>query len=192
MESIIDTRERILNVAQQFVQTRGYGAFSYRDISGTVGISTASIHYHFPSKDDLGAALIDRYRTAVKGAIAAIDSNTSDPTLRLKKYAGLFQATLRDKSCLCMCGMLAAEVATLPEGVRSGVRAFVGENEQWLSGVLAQGRKSGALEFEGPVKDQASLVFSTLEGAMLMARALGDESRLDKSVSRLFASLLPA
>jgi TetR/AcrR family transcriptional repressor of nem operon len=189
MPADTDTRERVLDEAQRLLQTRGYNGFSYRDISGAVGISTASIHYHFPAKDDLGAALIHRYRAAIAAAVAAIDGDTEDPRARLKKYAALFRASLRDDNRMCMCGMLAAEISTLPEAVRAGVRAFVDENEGWLGRVLTQGRKVGSLSFEGSVKDQAQFVFATLEGAMLAARALGDESRFERSTARLLAVL---
>ena len=50
------TAEDILDRAEALIQTRGYSAFSYQDISDTLGIRKASIHYHFPSKTDLGVA----------------------------------------------------------------------------------------------------------------------------------------
>ena len=56
-----DTGEQILDRAEALIQTRGYSAFSYQDISEALGIRKASIHYHFPSKTDLGIAVVDRY-----------------------------------------------------------------------------------------------------------------------------------
>ena len=55
------TAEEILDVAEMLIQTRGYSASSYQDISQVLGIRKASIHYHFPSKTDLGVAVIERY-----------------------------------------------------------------------------------------------------------------------------------
>ena len=56
----------ILDIAQTLAQTRGYNAFSYRDISEVIGIKTSSIHYYFPTKGDLGEALVRRYRDNFK------------------------------------------------------------------------------------------------------------------------------
>ena len=56
-----DTRSRILDVAERLVQTRGFNGFSYADIAAELQISKASLHYHFPSKAELGEALIGRY-----------------------------------------------------------------------------------------------------------------------------------
>ena len=56
-----ETAEQILDLAEMLIQTRGYSAFSYQDISDSLGIRKASIHYHFASKTDLGIAVVDRY-----------------------------------------------------------------------------------------------------------------------------------
>jgi len=50
--------EEILDLAETLIQTRGYSAFSYQDIADSLGIRKASIHYHFPSKTDLGIAVV--------------------------------------------------------------------------------------------------------------------------------------
>ena len=57
-----DTREEILNCAEELLQRRGYNAFSYQHIAVQLGIRNAAIHYHFPAKEDLGVALVQRYR----------------------------------------------------------------------------------------------------------------------------------
>lgn len=48
----------ILNVAERLAQTRGYNGFSYADIAAQLGVTKASLHYHFPSKAELGRALM--------------------------------------------------------------------------------------------------------------------------------------
>ena len=51
-----DTKQTILEAARRVVQSRGYNALSFRELAKEVGIKSASIHYHFPTKGDLGAA----------------------------------------------------------------------------------------------------------------------------------------
>jgi len=51
------TRKRILDIAEKLILTRGYNGFSYQDISETIGIRKASIHYHYPLKENL----VERY-----------------------------------------------------------------------------------------------------------------------------------
>ena len=64
---------RILSEAQRLVQMRGFNGFSYADIAETLGVTKASLHYHFPSKAELGRRLIDRYREDFLAALRAID-----------------------------------------------------------------------------------------------------------------------
>lgn len=52
-------QEKILNTAESLIQKMGYNGFSYKDIALIVGIKTSSIHYYYPTKEDLAAAVID-------------------------------------------------------------------------------------------------------------------------------------
>jgi TetR/AcrR family transcriptional repressor of nem operon len=55
------TAQRILDIAEGLVQTRGFNNFSYADIATELGITKASLHYHFPGKAELGQAIVARY-----------------------------------------------------------------------------------------------------------------------------------
>jgi len=189
INSNLTTAERIMDAAQRMVQTRGYNAFSYADISTQVGIRKASIHYHFPSKKDLGKELAARYRTAFRDKLDLIDNQTDDSRRKLKNYAQLYLDALRDDERMCLCGMLASDITTLPEEVRREVVGFFADNEAWLTKVLEYGRKSEALSFSGAAKSEAQFFLSGLQGAMLVARTYGDETRFRTIAQRLFAKL---
>lgn len=183
-----DTAARILDLAEELVQQRGFNGFSYRDIAAELGITTATLHYHFPSKADLGRTLIERYAQRFVSALAAIESGASVAAARLEAYVELYAAVVRDHR-LCLCGMLAAEYATLPEGMREAVLGFFDANERWLTEVLEHGRASGEIHFEGPATDEARMIVSGLEGAMLLARPYGDVGRFQAAANCLLASL---
>lgn len=181
------TPDRVLDAAERLAATRGFNGFSYADVAGEVGITTASLHYHFPGKADLGRALVDRYSASFTSALAAIDARERRSTARLERYGRLYADALA-RGRMCLCGMLAAEVETLPSPMRAAIRRFFDANEAWLSGVLEQGRASGDLSFRGTPRDAANHWVSTLEGAMLLARSYDDPSRLAAASRRLLAS----
>jgi TetR/AcrR family transcriptional regulator, transcriptional repressor for nem operon len=183
-----DTSQRILDVAEQLVQSRGFNAFSYGDIAIKLGITTASLHYHFPGKAQLGRALIARYAQRFTGALAQIDSGTNDAPAKLTGYADLYADALRGQR-MCLCGMLAAEYRTLPKPITDAVVAFFDENETWLERVLEQGRAAHTLRFEGSPRDTARMIISSLEGAMLVGRPYGDPERFQTTATTLLASL---
>src|SRR5262249_28410052 len=124
-----ETETAILDAAQELVQMRGYNAFSYRDLSERVGVRTATIHYYFPTKGDLGRSLLQRFIRDVEAALASLDAKTKDPRRKLEGYVRLFQDTIEAGGRMCLGGMLATESPTLPEAVREEVRRFVGVHE---------------------------------------------------------------
>jgi TetR/AcrR family transcriptional repressor of nem operon len=185
------TAERILDVAERLVQVRGFNGFSYADVSSELGISKASLHYHFAGKAELGEALIGRYAGRFVDALAAIDSREGDAPAKLQAYADIYAGVLRDRR-MCLCGMLAAEYDTLPEPMRDAIVRFFDANEAWLAGVVEQGREERSLQVEGSVRDEAQTIVSGLEGALLVARPYGDVARFEAAATRLLRSLAAA
>jgi TetR/AcrR family transcriptional repressor of nem operon len=183
-----DSAQRILDVAERLVQTRGFNGFSYADIAEALEVTKASLHYHFPSKADLGRRLIERYEQTFLAVLKGIDATGAAPREKLKRYARIYADVLRDNR-MCLCGMLASDYATLPKAMKEDVRHFFDENEHWLVAVLEQGRKSGALEFKGSPLDLARVIVGSLEGAMMLARSYGEPARFDTAAERLIASL---
>ncbi|MBV9100388.1 MAG: TetR/AcrR family transcriptional regulator [Candidatus Dormibacteraeota bacterium] len=182
------TAERILDVAERLVQTKGFNAFSYADVAGELRLSKPSLHYHFASKADLGAALIDRYAARFADALRGIDSTATTSSSKLRDYAHLY-ADVLDQQRMCLCGMLAADFDTLPAPMRRSVVRFFDDSEAWLTGVLDAGRSDGTLHFAGSAREQAQLVISALEGAMLVARSYHDAARFRAAAEHLIAAL---
>jgi len=175
-----DTKTAIMDAAQELIQRGGANAMSYQDISDAIGIRKASIHHHFPTKEQLIDAVVERYTAYFLGLVDGIVSSKQDAATKLRRYAALFEATLcegnQDKACLC--GMLGAELSTLGSPSAAGVRRFYRENESPLARVLEGGRESGQFHFKGDAKIVAATLFSMLEGGALVARAEGGHKRL--------------
>jgi TetR/AcrR family transcriptional repressor of nem operon len=57
----LSSKEAILAATRRTAQAHGYSGLNFRELANEVGIKAASIHYHFPSKADLGAAVAKRY-----------------------------------------------------------------------------------------------------------------------------------
>jgi TetR/AcrR family transcriptional repressor of nem operon len=176
-----DTSQRILDIAERLVQTRGFNGFSYADIAESLKVTKASLHYHFPAKADLGQRLIERYEKNFLAALGRIDAAGKDARDKLRRYAAIYEEVLRADR-MCLCGMLAAEYGTLPKPMREEMRHFFDANEHWLVRVLQEGRKSKVLKFQGTPAEAAQALIGALEGALMIARSYGDVARF-KSVS---------
>ncbi|MBN9521673.1 TetR/AcrR family transcriptional regulator [bacterium] len=185
-----DTRGELLDLAEKLVRTRGYNGFSYRDLAGQIGIKTASVHYHFPTKGDLGEAMVENERELFARNLARLDAEEKDPQRRLERFIQLFQAsTIGCDNRMCLGAMLAVEQETLPEPVRRAVLRLFEHNEAWLAKVLEEGREQQTFRFKGPADGAARFVFSALEGALLMARAFRDVGRFEAATRWIIESL---
>lgn len=185
------TAEAILDVAQRLLQARGYNGFSYKDIAAALNIRTASIHYHFPTKTDLGVKLASRYRERFIADLRETDQTTADAQRRLSYFGKMFRSTFEAENRLCLCGMMSAEIATLPEPVAAEVERFFREVEAWLTDTLERGRRSKRIVFDGSARRQARLVLATLEGAMIVARGLRDGTHFQVMVDSCLDQLKP-
>lgn len=164
--------ERILDSAERRAQVLGFNGFSYADVAGELGVTPASIHYHFPSKVDLGVRLIERYTERFQDALSDIEVSTTSACGQLQKYAALYESVLEGNR-LCLCGMMAAEMETLAVPIRERLSAFFSVNENWLTGVVERGLRSGQIDAVGEARVIAAAITGTLEGAMIVARAHG-------------------
>ena len=188
MATAPDTSQRILDIAERLVQTRGFNGFSYADIADTMHVTKASLHYHFPAKADLGQRLIERYERKFLAALERIDAQGKDAHDKLKRYAAIYEDVLRDNR-MCLCGMLAAEFGTLPKPMRDEMRHYFDANERWLVGVLQEGKRAKVLKFSGTAAEAAQTLIGALEGAMMIARSYGDLARFRAVSDRVLESL---
>jgi TetR/AcrR family transcriptional regulator, transcriptional repressor for nem operon len=173
------TADQIVEAATAVVQTRGYNGFSYADIADAVGIRKASVHHHFPGKSDLGQEVARRYRHRFAEALSDLESETDDAGLRLERYADLYARELSQHGRMCLCGMLAAEYATLPAGVQDEVRAFFDDQREWLVRALGHERPS-----RPEARRLADALLAGLEGALLVSRTDGSTARF-RAIARV-------
>jgi TetR/AcrR family transcriptional repressor of nem operon len=182
------TRTRILDIAERLVQTRGFNGFSYANVAAEVGVTKASLHYHFPGKAELGEALVARYTERFMSELDRIDGDRLAPPAKLAAYAALYAKVLREDR-MCLCGMLAAEYETLPAPMRDAIVGFFDRSQAWLRAVMEAGRVDGTMRFAGTAEDGAQTILGGLEGAMLVARPYRDAARFEAVSTRLIAGV---
>ena len=177
MAGTATTHERILDLAQQFIQERGYNGFSFRDLANGVGVKSASIHYYYASKTQLALAVTSRYRKNFNAATAQLLEDIPAAADLLKAYAQIFKSTLEDGRKVCLCAMLASDRGSVEDAVTDEVREFFADQYGWLAKVIAKGISQGTFRENVCPNDFAVLFFSALEGAMMVANA--NESSAD-------------
>lgn len=184
MASPVTKSDEILDAAEGLARSRGYNGFSFRDLAVAVGIKSASVHYHFPTKGDLGAAVAHRYADRFFQALGPPDPPARTGEL-LDRYVAAFRSALGTERRICLCGMLGAEVASLPDAVAAVVRGFFEKNVEWLEAALSRGNGDGS-------RQQALLLLAALEGAMILARTLDSTEVFDTIAAGALKNLATA
>ncbi len=117
------SRREILDAAAHFFRQQGYRATTLRDIAATVGMKAGSIYYHFASKDEIVAAVmndgVDNVLRAVTGALEALPADT-DPRTRLEAAIRAHLGALLEFSDYTSAGLKA--YGDVPEAVRETTR----------------------------------------------------------------------
>ncbi|WP_246725148.1 TetR/AcrR family transcriptional regulator [Beijerinckia sp. L45] len=152
-----------MDAAERRIRKAGYNGFSFREIAVDVGVKNASVHHHFATKEVLAGAVARRYAERFERAVEKeeISGNTRD-----EAWHRVFRNALLDDGQMCLCGVLGAVAASLPAEVATEARQFF---ERGLDNLV-----SGGLS-----RAEAAQIFSTLEGAMLLATAFGDLAMFD-------------
>src|SRR3989338_2345686 len=142
--------DKILDIAEALIQTQGYNAFSFRDIAKAINIKTSSIHYHFPTKADLGKAVVQRHIDAL---CAHLDGIMKNPKMEYREklnlfFDSVFTNTYLSNRKMCLGGMLASDVLTLPDTIQQEVRLFFNRIAEWLKSVLEEGKRKKEFRLE--------------------------------------------
>lgn len=168
-------RKQLEALAQTLVQRSGLRELSFRQLADQTGIKSSSVHYYFPEKNDLTAALIKTYSQAFAARLQAIDDAEATLRRKLLAFVDLFAEAAADDR-LCLCGMLAAELTSLDSDCRALLDAFFKDSEGWLAGVLKRHKNEVLAAL--PANKLAAAVMSGLEGALLLDRVDGSGSHL--------------
>ncbi|HEX2749193.1 MAG TPA: TetR/AcrR family transcriptional regulator [Verrucomicrobiales bacterium] len=167
-------RDEILDAALLLLQTRGCNGFSIRDLGAETGLRPASLHYHFPSKADLLAAVIRRYRGHLNARIAEIEAETDILRTRLERVIALF-SPLAEEDRFCVMGVAAADLLTLPPAPAEEARALTANLMGWLTRFFSRAKAERELPAATEPEASAALLLSAIQGSLMLARTTSRE-----------------
>ena len=169
MKEFNDTANQLLDAAERYTQMHGFNAFSYKDLQEQVGVKTSSIHYYFPTKQDLALSMTERYIERFRVNLQAIAQEQSGGLERLEYLAKLYVDVV-SKQKFCMCGMLASDMLSLSNAVTVKLCEFFQLLEDWIAEAIELGKKQKTIKTSVNTTWAASSFLAVLEGGMLIAR----------------------
>ncbi|GAB4580855.1 MAG: TetR/AcrR family transcriptional regulator [Anaerolineales bacterium] len=175
MSETSPTRRQILDLGEALIQNVGYNGFSYAHIASELGIKNAAVHYHFPTKEDLGCAIVKRYRDRFQLWINNTRVKDLSPVEKLDWFFAIYTNYRADNGKVCIGGTLETEFNAIPASLQAETQAMTAELLTWLESTLAEGRTQGVFTFKGEPADKAALILASVQGALQVARSLGTE-----------------
>ncbi|NLQ17083.1 TetR/AcrR family transcriptional regulator [Marinomonas sp. M1K-6] len=174
-----DTKTKLLDAAEGFIVQGGYNAFSFRDLAEAVGIKSASVHYHYPTKEDLVAAVMARYTELFSQLLPDPNDNVLDPKRLLKGFIDGFKAKIVDQKNMSICTVLASDKRLLPESVGRELAGFYQLKLNWLAQIFV---RLGYTEGESALV-QASQLLACLHGASILVQGTNQPDFFDRALS---------
>ena len=168
-----DTRAAAIALALELTETVGFTGFSYRDLAERMGIAAASLHYHFPSKCDLGLALIEHLAAQGTTMFAELE-RTPDVAVRLRARIDQIRCHRSTDGRMCAFGSLLSDYGQMEAPMQARLR----DCESWLVATYArwldEGRRAGQLSFPGTPLAMAGLMACVFHGILMHRRAQRD------------------
>lgn len=177
------------------VHQRGFVAASVRDIVREAGVPQGSFTNHWASKEAFGLAVLDAYSGTVEALIAATLRDPGRPALdRMRAYLAAVRGTVGGAGlhCGCMLGNMSAESDSAGEAIRHRVVEIFGTMRADIAHCLDDAAREGVLPAGTDRAELACVILSSLQGAILLAKAERSTTPIDRFERLLFSVILPA
>ncbi len=178
-----------MDLAEQAMCTRGYSGFSYADIARDAGIRKASIHHHFPTKQDLGLAVLNRYGERLVHRFGQIRQSSRSGGQALAAITDLYRARADNGQMLCLCAALSSDAHAIDDRIRSALQRINDLVAGLLEEILVTGRGDRSISVGSDPKAEATSILAMLQGAQLMTRVTQDPATFDAATAVLAARI---
>ncbi|NVO19919.1 MAG: TetR/AcrR family transcriptional regulator [Bacteroidetes bacterium] len=165
------TREKIIELGENLIRTKGYNAFSYQDISSELGIKNAAIHYYFPSKENLGTSIVRTNIQRFDEMVENMHSRSFDEAQQLETFIRIYTKSHREQK-LCLMGSLGPDFNTLNPSMQQELQRMTDKILIWLSGLLQSGKDKGIFSFKQDPASKALMILSSLIASLQLSRIL--------------------
>lgn len=180
------TRERIIQLAAPVFNKKGYAGASMADILEATGLQKGGLYNHFESKEQLAveafdfsiAHMIARWQKAIEGKRHAAD--------RLLAVVGMFDGyLLKPGSGGCPLMNTAIEADDNQPVLRARARKAMDQTLAAIEHIAARGRERGELRRNTDPQHVATILMSTLEGALMISKLYNEPRYLKQAQDQM-------
>ena len=180
-------RNKVLDVAEESFQARGYHASSLGDLMAAAGVSGGALHHHFPTKKALALAVIDeRVASAVEETWIAPVLAAASVRAGVRAVFEAVAAELEQQGFVrgCPLNNLAHELSLADPDFRIALAAIFSAWRQAIADKTRADQRAGREQGTDPQRF-AALTVATYSGAMSMAKTAQDATVLRDCLAAL-------
>ncbi len=184
-----NTRERIMDIAEEGVLQKGFSATSIEEIIAAAEITKSGFFYHFKDKNELAIALINRYiendNEILGGLISRSKELHDDPLhqflIGMKLFAELM-ADLPNGHPGCLVATFCYQERLFDQRVKDLTKQGVLGWREMFTKELERIAEKYPPKDNINIEDLADMVSNTVEGGIIMSKALNDPQILPKQI----------
>jgi TetR/AcrR family transcriptional regulator, transcriptional repressor for nem operon len=186
-------REKLLEEGLKVILNQGYNGASVRDIVRAADAPQGSFTNHFSSKEAFAKEVLERYFSLVRGNIDKTLRNDSlRPFRRLRAWFDLQIAFLKKAGFRtgCLIGNFSIEASDDSELIRERLAGMFKDINESIVYCLKAAVDAGELKASSDVRELASFVYSSWQGAILQAKVEQSVKPMERFKSVLFTHVL--
>jgi TetR/AcrR family transcriptional repressor of nem operon len=194
-----ETRDRILDGAQRLVLEHGLAATTVDAILAESDTSKGAFFHHFPTKNHLARALVERYAAGdvafLEEFMARAEALDDDPAVQAVEFIRMFEDAAdemvsQQPSCLYVSYIF--EKQLFEDGTNDVIAGAVVAWRERLADKLRQAAERHPPREPVDFNALADHVFTTFEGAFMLTRAMGEPDLMRRQLElvRRYVALL--
>lgn len=164
-----DRQRFIADVAAQLFRQQGYRETTVRDIAAAAGVKSASLYYHFPTKDHILHAISLNIMEEFLAEVTSVLDADNDPVKAIRAVVAAHLAF--DAARVNEVLVSARERRSLPPDLQQPVNAARARHQHALSNVVAAGVQSHQFKVDD-VEIATNAVLDMLQGVKEWGRHL--------------------
>ena len=175
------TRQKLLERAFEEIHRNGFRAASLDSILADAGVTKGALYHHFPSKAELGYAVVDE-------VVRPWMEQTWQPVIESRDPIDAAIATIRERlrartqmalTIGCPFNNLTQEMSGIDEGFRTRLSSILHDWRQAIAEALRRGQANGLVRADVDAQAAAAFVISSIEGCVGMAKAAQSKEFLE-------------
>lgn len=178
------TRDHIVESADRLFYQRGYEHTSFSDIAASVKITKGNFYYHFKSKDEILAAVIEQRLENTRKMLEEWEKEGESPYDRIRSFIRMIMLNQADLTMYgCPVGTLCTELAKLNHASHGEASELFSLFRSWLS------RQFTLLGCHRDADELAMHILARSQGVATLALTFRDEEFIKREVEQMFSWL---